>query len=386
MSAAVGHAPAIARWAGLGVAVALAGWVLGGAGLPSSHLFGALLLGLVVALWWPGRMAVSRRAFAIGQMVAGVGIGAFVEPGALSALGADWLPVVVITLATVGIGIAIGAALARMTTMDVPTGTLGMVAGGASGIVSMTGELGGDERIVAFMQYLRVLFVITLTPLLVVLVLSSSGTAGTEGAGDPFLGAPLDWLVVLAVAVLGTLGGHLLRLPAPALLGPLILAAVLSAAAPFGALNVPPALLAAAFGLIGLQVGLGFTLEAIHRIRRLLAPILAGLAALFLGCFGLAVLLDLTTSASLLDAYLAMTPGGLLAVTAAAFDTGANATFVVSVQGLRLLAMVLLAPVAVRLAHLLAARLGGRSAQPAPAPTHVPQASAPSSRRPVIRS
>ena len=56
---------------------------------------------------------------------------------------------------------------------------------------------------------------------------------------------------------------------------------------------------------------------------------------LLVACFGLAVLLDLTTSASLLDAYLATTPGGLYAVLAVAFGAGANTTFIVAVQGLR---------------------------------------------------
>jgi uncharacterized protein len=51
---------------------------------------------------------------------------------------------------------------------------------------------------------------------------------------------------------------------------------------------------------------------------------------------------------SLLDAYLATTPGGLYAVLAAAFGTGADTTFVIAVQTLRLFVMVLLAPLVVR--------------------------------------
>ena len=46
-----------------------------------------------------------------------------------------------------------------------------------------------------------------------------------------------------------------------------------------------------------------------------------------------------------LDTYLATTPGGLYAVLAAAVGSGADATFVLSVQVLRLLVMLLAAPV-----------------------------------------
>ena len=42
-----------------------------------------------------------------------------------------------------------------------------MVAGGASGIVGISDELGADDRLVAFMQYLRVLLIVLLTPVLV---------------------------------------------------------------------------------------------------------------------------------------------------------------------------------------------------------------------------
>ena len=41
-----------------------------------------------------------------------------------------------------------------------------MVAGGASGIVTMARELDADDRLVAFMQYARVLVVVLLTPVL----------------------------------------------------------------------------------------------------------------------------------------------------------------------------------------------------------------------------
>jgi hypothetical protein len=111
---------------------------------------------------------------------------------------------------------------------------------------------------------------------------------------------------------------------------------------------VPPVLRELSFALIGLQVGLRFTLETLRLLGRLLLPVLAALFGLLVGCFGLAVLLHLTAPISLRDAYLATTPGGLYAVLAVAFGAGANTTFILAVQGLRLLVMVLLAPLAVR--------------------------------------
>jgi membrane AbrB-like protein len=140
--------------------------------------------------------------------------------------------------------------------------------------------------------------------------------------------------------------GRLVRLPAGTLLGPMILSAVVTVLG--GDFTVPPLVREIAFAVIGLRIGLRFTVATVRLVGRLLVPVTIGILGLLVACFGIAVLLHLTTSASLLDAYLATTPGGLYAVVAIAFGTGANATFIVAVQGLRVLVMVLLAPVMVR--------------------------------------
>jgi membrane AbrB-like protein len=196
---------------------------------------------------------------------------------------------------------------------------------------------------------------VLLTPLLI-------APAGVHGAGagaaasPPALGTLRGWLLTAAIAPAGWVVARRLRLPAGALLGPMILAGALTLAGL--RFSVPPAVQQVAYALIGLQVGLRFTLATVRRLGRLLLPVLAGLLGLLAGCFGLAVLLHLTAPVSLRDAYLATTPGGLYAVLAIAFGANANTTFILAVQGLRLLVMVLLAPLAVR-------RPAGAGRQPA---------------------
>jgi membrane AbrB-like protein len=167
--------------------------------------------------------------------------------------------------------------------------------------------------------------------------------------GEPVLGDAGGWLLVAAIAGAGALVGVRLRVPAGPLLGPMILAGALTLTGAVGDLSVPPLLREAAFAVIGLQVGLRFTMATVRQVGRLLAPVMATILALLVACFGLAVVLAAATPVSLLDAYLATTPGGLYAVVAVAFGAGADTTFIVAVQGLRVLAMVLLAPLAVRL-------------------------------------
>jgi len=328
----------IAPLAPLGVATFGLGYGLKEAGLPSSYLFAALLVGLAVALLLPGRAAVPAPAFVAGQALTGVALGAFVRSSALRALAHSWLPVTLVSAATLGVCVIAGMVLTRFTALDAPTAQLGSVAGGASGIVAMSDDLGADARLVAFMQYLRVLVVVLLTPL--ILAVAFPGHATGSVAGTSTLGQPRDWLLALGIAAAGVAIAQVAHMTAGTLLAPMVLAAVVALAIPGGEFTVPQLLAQTAFALIGLQVGLRFTMETV----RLLLSVLALLAV----CFGFALLLDLTTSVTLLDAYLATTPGGLFAVLAVAFGAGANTTFILAVQGLRLLVMVMLAPFVVR--------------------------------------
>jgi membrane AbrB-like protein len=171
----------------------------------------------------------------------------------------------------------------------------------------------------------------------------SAGGAG----GGPLLGTPAGWALAIGASLAGAAVAVRLRIPAPVLLGPLLLTAVLTLS---GAVDttVPPLLREAAFALIGLYIGLGFERETLRQIARLIVPVLISIAALLVACFALGWLLTLTTHATLLDAYLATTPGGLYAVLPIAYGSGADTTFVLAVQGLRLFAMILAAPAVVR--------------------------------------
>ena len=337
-------------WPAIAGAVVAGGLALDAVGLPSSYLFAALLLGLAIALSRPDRVALPPLAFRASQAIAGVSLGAYLQAEALKALAGSLAPVLLVSAGTLGLSLAAGAVLARTTALDPPTAALGMIAGGASGIVGMSGDLGADDRLVAFMQYLRVLVVVLLTPIGIV-VLFGGSDGGGGGAPPPsagLLGSGWEWAAAAGLALAGAALARRLRVTAGVLLGPMILTGALVLAGPLEGFAVPDLLGQTAFALIGLQVGLRFTPETVRLLGRLTGPVLLAIAALLVASFGLAVLLAATTSATLLDAYLATTPGGLYAVLAVAFGAGADTTFIVAVQTLRVVAMVLLAPLAVR--------------------------------------
>src|SRR3954453_12074321 len=118
-------------------------------------------------------LELPRAVFPAAQAVAGVVVGTFLHTSTLTGLGGSWRPVAVVRAATLAITIGAGVLLARIAPVDPATASLGMVAGGASGIVAMADDLGADDPLVAFMQFLRLAVVVIVTPLIVALVFSA---------------------------------------------------------------------------------------------------------------------------------------------------------------------------------------------------------------------
>jgi membrane AbrB-like protein len=341
----------------VGIASAVGGLAGAAVGIPSPALFAGLLVGLAFALRTDWGLDVPGLGARAAQGVLGVSLGVLVQSSTLTEIGENALPILGVTVATLVATVLAGLAMSRLTGLDRPTASFGMVAGGASGIVAISRELGADERLVAVMQYLRVLVIVVLTPLV-------AGIAGGSGGGASAAagGVSGGWLQGLGALVLCLVAGVALaratRLPAGTLLGPLIVAGALSLADVGVMAPVPAAVLQVAYVAIGLSVGLRFTVASLRHAARILPATLAMIAALIVVTAALGLLLVPLTGVGALDAYLATTPGGLYAVLAAASTSDVDATFVLAVQVLRLFAMLLAAPL---LARWLVARERGRA-------------------------
>ena len=340
-------APAPRRWAAVAVATAAASFAGAAAGVPSPALFAGLVVGLAFALRTDWRLDVPAVGSRGAQGVLGVSLGVLVQSSTLSEIGTNAPAIAAVTLATLGVTIAAGLTMSRLTGLDRPTASFGMVAGGASGIVAISRDLGADERLVAVMQYLRVLVIVVLTPIVVGIV--GGGDGGRAVSADAVQGGWLEGAGALALClVVGMGAARLVRLPAGSLLGPLIVAAGLSLAGAELMAPVPEAILQVAYAAIGLSVGLRFTTESLRHAARILPATLGLILALIVASAGLGLLLVPLAGVGALDAYLATTPGGLYVVLASAAASDVDATFVLAVQVLRLFAMLLAAPLLAR--------------------------------------
>jgi membrane AbrB-like protein len=251
---------------------------------------------------------------------------------------------------TLILSLSAGLLLTRVAHLDGKTAALGTLPGAASGMLAMSIPLGADPRLVAVMQYTRVVVVVFSAALvsrfglvpgtapqpLSAQGLQSSASQGAALVHDAWLTYGLTALVVAA----GAWAGVRLRLPAGALIGPLVLGVALEQ---LGVMRLawPPGVPQAAFLVLGVYVGLLFDRASIERTGRLFPLVLASAVGLTAACAGLGWALAALTGIDGLTAYLATAPGGIDSVAIMALGSGAEAPLVLAVQMLRLFAVVL---------------------------------------------
>ncbi|MGN0063567.1 MAG: AbrB family transcriptional regulator [Nocardioides sp.] len=328
------------RWSIILLLALAASGLLAWAGLPTPFLFGGLLGALVWALLPTEGARLPAVAFNGGQAVVGVVVGASVDWASMRDLGGGWAMVLLASCFSLVVSVLAGRLLLRHG-VSRPTATFSTIAGGAAGLTALAEDLGADDRVVAVLQYLRLLVVLVTMPVVVVVVLG----AGANGSGSPVeTGSWVDWVYAAAAVALGLVGGKVVRMPSFQMLGPLVAAAVLSLTPAFSDAAVPPVVKALGYLAIGVHVGLKFTPASIRQIGALVPTALVATSITLVSCAALAWLLTVTTGVSALDAYLATTPGGIYAVMGTAEATGGDVGFVAASQVVRLLIILGSAP------------------------------------------
>lgn len=314
----------------------------GRVGLPSPYLLAAFVVGIAYALFARPPLAVPGSAAVGAQGVIGVTAGSYLQRSTIGALGEHLVPILGVSVLTVALSVGAGLVLARFSPVDRPTAAFGMIAGGAAGIIALSRELGADERLVAVMQYVRVLIIVAVTPVIAIGVFGMRRTA--HGAVSGPLWSTHGVLYLAAALAAGLYLARVMRLPGGAILGPMLVAAAVSLAFRPLVGPIPVVVADLAFAFIGLDVGLRFTPAALREAGEMLPRSIAVIVAMLFASAGFGVGLAALAHVSMLDGYLATTPGGLTAVIALALGSNTNATFIVSVQVIRTFLMLLAAP------------------------------------------
>lgn len=309
--------------------------------IPAALLLGPLIAAAIMAAN-NARTTVSQPAFMLAQAVIGCMIARTIPASILEEILRDWpifLPGVVSVLAA---STFLGWLLARWQVLPGTTAIWGSSPGAAAAMVLMAGSYGADIRLVAFMQYLRVVVVALTAAAVARLWLGPSGS--TAIAIDWFPPLRLSAFGATLLLILGgTVLGQLSRIPAGSLLIPLLLGATLSNTGVM-VIELPPWFLACAYALAGWQVGSRFDRPILWHAARALPRLLLAILALIALCSAFAAALVVLADVDPLTAYLATSPGGLDTVAIIGASSQADMPFVMAMQTARMLLVMLTGP------------------------------------------
>ena len=334
--------PRAAQWLALLVGSLLLFGVLQLAHLPAALLLACMLVGI----------AASLRGFAVrvpqsflypAQGLIGCLMAQSLQPALLLRVLHDWPLFLGFTFLVMAASMGLGWWLSRHKVLPGTTAIWGLAPGAASAMVLMSEAYGADPRLVAFMQYTRVIIVTAVAALVARLWLGPGSSAGLD-ADVWALNDYYNVACTLGLVLLGMLSTRLTRAPAGAMLLPLVLGVFLQSQ---GVLQIelPPLLLMCAYACIGWTIGLRYTRATLVHARRALPRVLVSIAVLIVFGMSLAAALALLGGFDPLTAYLATSPGGadsvaIIATHALAVDVG----FVMAMQVARFILVLLAGP------------------------------------------
>lgn len=322
--------------------------------IPAALLLGPMLAAILVALS-DGTPRLPMQFGVCAQGIVGCLVASSFTPDILTVIRHDWPIFLTITLSMVFGCALIGWLLANRRILPGSTAIWGFFPGGAMVMTLMADRFGEDMRIVAVMQYTRVVLVAT-----VATAVAHFWSAPDSVPQVPWFPA-IHSMALGSTLLIGILGANLarrLRLPGGPLVWPMILACILQMNG-WLHIELPLWLLAPTYAILGWVVGLRFTRQVIGETYRAMPAILAAIAILMGSCAVLSLILVHLMHIDPLTAYLATGPGGADAMAIISSSSGADVAFVMAFQTARLFAVVLLGPVVAQFAARLLLRQRG---------------------------
>jgi membrane AbrB-like protein len=308
------------------------------------------LLGPIAACLIAGLSGVELRgAHQLNEAmraILGVAIGASLSLSVVLAIPGLW-PTLLMIPVLIALSGAIGLPyFQRLWGFDFPTSYYAAMPGGLQDMLAFGEEAGGNVRTLSLVHATRVLLIVATLPFVLegVWDVDMSNPPGAPASSI----APGQLLLMCAAGIVGWRLAKAVGLFGAAVLGPLIVSGVLAVT---GVLQHRPpaeAIWAAQF-FIGMTVGAKYSGVTGPEVRR-------DVAAAFGFCLLLLVISAVFTEAAILlglapplEALLAFAPGGQAEMTLLALVAGADVAFVITHHLLRIVVVIVGAPIAARL-------------------------------------
>jgi membrane AbrB-like protein len=341
----------LAQWAILVAASVPLAALLELVALPAALLLGPMIAGILLSSNG-GTIRAPRLPLFAAQTIVGCLVARAITGDIWLRFLKDWPLFLSVIASIVAASSALGWLLSRWKVLPGTTAVWGTAPGGASVMMVMAGAFGADARLVALMQYLRVVLVAAVASAVARQWLAAP-VVGTVPSTPPIVYHWWDLVLTLMIAGFGGALGFGLKIPAGGLLLPMLMGAVLEGLG-LVTITLPQWLLALCYAVLGWSVGLGFTRDILSHAARVLPQILLSICAIIGICALSAFVLVKGAGIDPMTAYLATCPGGVDSIAIIGASSRADLSFIMTLQTLRLLVVLLAGPA---LARCIAQRL-----------------------------
>ena len=313
--------------------------------LPLPWLLGPIAACLSAALLGVRMRGVSVLNNAM-RTILGVAVGATITTALLTSMAQMWATLALIPVMVMLIGLVGIPYFQRLWGFDLATSYYGAMPGGLQDMLVFGEEAGGDVRALALIHATRVMIIVAALPFI---LQGYWGVDLSNPPGEPAASLPLSQLALMVAAGIG--GWQIARavgLFGASILGPMILAGILALSGLL--VHRPPAeaVWAAQF-FIGMTVGTKYVGVTAEELRRDVAAALGFCVILLILAAAFVEFIHLAGLAPPMEALLAFAPGGQAEMTVLALIAGADMAFVIAHHVLRIVVVILGAPVAARL-------------------------------------
>lgn len=308
---------------------------------PASSLLGAMFAAIAVAVRVDG-MRVPEPLFLFGQGVIGIMIGLRMPRGFLAELQRSWPLFVGGVVWAILASAFLGWLLTKWKVFPGTTAIWGLSPGAASTMTIMSESYGGDIRLVAFMQYLRVVSVVLVTSIVARFWV---GVSAAPPAAKEWLIMP-DWprfLLALAVIAASLWAARRFRIPAGSVMAPMIVGILINYSEVVR-LDTPPWLLSIGSTLLGWSIGLRFNRPTLRQMAKSFPRVIFAILTLIFVCGVFAAFMAAYAGIDPLTAYLAASPGGIDSVAIIAAASNVDISFVLAMHSARFILVVMTGP------------------------------------------
>jgi membrane AbrB-like protein len=314
------------------------------------HLPLPWLLGPIIACLLAALLGVPMRGMStvnnLMRTILGVAVGATFTWALVVTMVDMWSTLILVPLMVFAIGLIGVPYFQRLWGFDFATSYYGAMPGGLQDMLLFGEEAGGDVRALSLIHATRVMVIVVALPFI---LQGYWGVDLSNPPGVPAASLPVSQLVLMVMC--GVAGWQIAKavgLFGSSILGPMILAALLALS---GVLQHRPpaeAIWMAQF-FIGMTVGTKYAGVTGAEVRRDVTAALGFCLILLVLAGAFVEVIHLLALAPPMETLLAFAPGGQAEMTVLTLIAGADMAFVIAHHVLRIVVVILGAPIAVRL-------------------------------------